>query len=248
MDNKNSGHIAVVGMGPGMESMMTQQALQALDEADVIVGYTVYLDLLGDRFEGKEFLSTPMKQEAERCRMAFAEASKGKSVAMVCSGDAGIYGMASLMFEIKEELGADADIEIIPGITAASSGAAVLGAPLNHDFCVISLSDLLTPWELIEKRLRAAAEGDFAVAIYNPSSRKRHDYLQKACDILLETAEPERACGYVRSIGRDGEEYHTCSLAELRNTSVDMFTTVFIGNSQSRIIDGRLVTPRGYHL
>ena len=215
MDNKNSGHIAVVGMGPGMESMMTQQALQALDEADVIVGYTVYLDLLGDRFEGKEFLSTPMKQEAERCRMAFAEASKGKSVAMVCSGDAGIYGMASLMFEIKEELGADADIEIIPGITAASSGAAVLGAPLNHDFCVISLSDLLTPWELIEKRLRAAAEGDFAVAIYNPSSRKRHDYLQKACDILLETAEPERACGYVRSIGRDGEEYHTCSLAEL---------------------------------
>ena len=248
MDNKNSGHIAVVGMGPGMESMMTQQALQALDEADVIVGYTVYLDLLGDRFEGKEFLSTPMKQEAERCRMAFAEASKGKSVAMVCSGDAGIYGMASLMFEIKEELGADADIEIIPGITAASSGAAVLGAPLNHDFCVISLSDLLTPWELIEKRLRAAAEGDFAVAIYNPSSKKRHDYLQKACDILLETAEPERACGYVRSIGRDGEEYHTCSLAELRNTSVDMFTTVFIGNSQSRIIDGRLVTPRGYHL
>ena len=214
----------------------------------MIVGYTVYLDLLGDRFEGKEFLSTPMKQEAERCRMAFAEAAKGKSVAMVCSGDAGIYGMASLMFEIKEELGADADIEIIPGITAASSGAAVLGAPLNHDFCVISLSDLLTPWELIEKRLRAAAEGDFAVAIYNPSSRKRHDYLQKACDILLETAEPERACGYVRSIGRDGEEYHTCSLAELRNTSVDMFTTVFIGNSQSRIIDGRLVTPRGYHL
>ena len=229
MDNKNSGHIAVVGIGPGMESMMTQQALQALDEADVIVGYTVYLDLLGDR-------------------MAFAEAAKGKSVAMVCSGDAGIYGMASLMFEIKEELGADAAIEIIPGITAASSGAAVLGAPLNHDFCVISLSDLLTPWELIEKRLRAAAEGDFAVAIYNPSSKKRHDYLQKACDILLETAEPERACGYVRSIGRDGEEYHTCSLAELRNTSVDMFTTVFIGNSQSRIIDGRLVTPRGYHL
>lgn len=248
MENKNSGRIAVAGMGPGMESMMTQQALQALDDADVIVGYTVYLDLLGDRFEGKEFISTPMKQEAERCRMAFAEAAKGKSVAMVCSGDAGIYGMASLMFEIKEELGSDAAIEVIPGITAASSGAAVLGAPLNHDFCVISLSDLLTPWELIEKRLRAAAEGDFAVAIYNPSSKKRHDYLQKACDILLETVEPERACGYVRSIGRDGEEYHTCSLAELRDTSVDMFTTVFIGNSQSRIIDDRLVTPRGYSL
>ena len=176
MKNNSRGCIAVVGMGPGMESMMTQQALQMLDAADVIVGYTVYLELLGERFAGKEFLSTPMKQEAERCRLAFAEAAKGKKVAMVCSGDAGIYGMASLMFEIKEELGqdaADVEIEVIPGITAASSGAAVLGAPLNHDFCVISLSDLLTPWELIEKILRAAAEGDFAIAIYNPSSRRR---------------------------------------------------------------------------
>lgn len=243
--------ITVVGMGPGKEEMMTQQALAALGEADVIVGYTVYLELLGERFAGKEFLSTPMKQEAERCRLAFAEAAKGKNVAMVCSGDAGIYGMASLMFEIREELGdeaSDTDIEIIPGITAASSGAAVLGAPLNHDFCVISLSDLLTPWELIEKRLRAAAVGDFAIAIYNPSSKKRHDYLKKACDILLETIEKERACGYVRSIGREGEEYHTCTLEELRDTEADMFTTVFIGNSQSRIIGGRLVTPRGYRL
>ena len=248
MENK-TGNIAVVGMGPGRESMMTDEALQALDSADVIVGYTVYLDLLGERFAGKEFLSTPMKQETERCRLAFEEAAKGKSVAMVCSGAAGIYGMASLMFEMKEELGADGTgIRVIPGITAASSGAAALGAPLNHDFCVISLSDLLTPWELIEKRLRAAAAGDFAIAIYNPSSKKRHDYLQKACDILLETAEPERACGYVRSIGRDGEEYHTCTLRELRDAEVDMFTTVFVGNSQSRIIDGRLVTPRGYKL
>lgn len=138
------------------------------------------------------------------------------------------------------------DICVIPGITAASSGAAVLGAPLNHDFCVISLSDLMTPWELIEKRLRAAADGDFAIAIYNPSSRKRHDYLQKACDILMEKASPETACGYVRNIGRDGTESHVCTLAELRDTQVDMFTTVFVGNSQSRIIGDRLVTPRGY--
>ena len=251
MKNNSKGCIAVIGMGPGMESMMTNQALQALDDAEVIVGYTVYLELLGERFAGKEMLSTPMKQETERCRRAFEEAAKGKKVAMICSGDAGIYGMASLMFEIKEELGTDAanvDINVIPGITAASSGAAVLGAPLNHDFCVISLSDLLTPWDLIEKRLRAAAEGDFAIAIYNPSSKKRHDYLQKACDILLETAEPERACGYVRSIGRDGEEFHTCTLGELRDTEVDMFTTVFIGNSQSRIMGDRLITPRGYRL
>lgn len=243
--------ITVAGMGPGRESMMTQQALRALDAADVIIGYTVYLELLGERFSGKEMMSTPMKQEAERCRMAYREAAKGKNVVMVCSGDAGIYGMASLMFEISGEpefAGDDVEIEVIPGITAASSGAAVLGAPLNHDFCVISLSDLLTPWELIEKRLRAAADGDFAIAIYNPSSRKRHDYLQKACDILLKSIEPERACGYVRSIGRDGEEYHTCTLSELRDTEVDMFTTVFIGNSQSRIINGRLITPRGYRL
>ena len=249
MESKGNGRIAVVGMGPGRESMMTQQALEALDAADVIVGYTVYLDLLGERFAGKELLSTPMKQETERCRLAFAEAAKGKRVAMVCSGDAGIYGMASLMFEIREELRDDAagiDIDVIPGITAASSGAAVLGAPLNHDFCVISLSDLLTPWELIEKRLRAAAEGDFAIAIYNPSSKKRHDYLQKACDILLETIEGTRPCGYVRSIGRDGEEYRTCTLAELRGEQVDMFTTVFIGNSETRVIGGKMVTPRGY--
>jgi len=247
----DKGTIDVVGMGPGCASMMTAEAEEALDRADVIVGYTVYLKLLGEKYSGKEMLSTPMKQEAERCRIAFREAAKGRAVAMVCSGDAGIYGMASLMFEIGEEMRAETGhigINIIPGITAASSGAAVLGAPLNHDFCVISLSDLLTPWELIEKRLRAAAEGDFAIAIYNPSSRKRHDYLRKACDILLESKSPDTACGYVWNIGREGEEYYTCTLAELRDAEVDMFTTVFIGNSQSRIIEGRLVTPRGYRL
>ena len=246
-----SGSITVIGMGPGKESMMTQQALDALEEADVIVGYNAYLELLADRFRQKEMLSTPMKQEAERCRMCFREAAKGKAAAMVCSGDAGIYGMASLMFEIREELrdaASDTEIRVIPGITAASSGAAVLGAPLNHDFCVISLSDLLTPWELIEKRLMAAAEGDFAIAIYNPSSHKRHDYLKKACDILLRSIDGSRACGYVRNIGRDGEEYSTCTLAELRDAETDMFTTVFIGNSKSRITDGRLITPRGYRL
>ena len=218
--------ITVVGMGPGKRSMMTEQALSALDNADVIIGYTVYLQLLGDRYSGKELLSTPMKQEVERCRMCFEQAENGKNVVMICSGDAGI----------------------VPGITAASSGAAELGAPLNHDFCVVSLSDLLTPWELIEKRLRAAAAGDFAIAIYNPSSRKRHDYLQRACDILLETVSPDRPCGYVRNIGREGTEHFVCTLSELRDTSVDMFTTVFIGNSQSRIIGDRLVTPRGYIL
>lgn len=180
--------IYVVGMGPGSEEMMTAEASAVLEQADVIIGYTVYLELLGERFRGKELLSTPMRQETERCILAFEEARKGKKTALICSGDAGIYGMASLMYEVGKKY-PDTEIEVIAGITAASSGGAVLGAPLNHDFCVISLSDLLTPWEVIEKRLRAAAHGDFAIALYNPSSHRRKDYLQKACDILLDYME-----------------------------------------------------------
>ncbi len=239
--------IYVVGMGPGREDMMTGEAITVLEQADVIIGYTVYLKLLGERFQGKEMLSTPMKQETERCLLAFEEAMKGKRVALICSGDAGIYGMASLMFEIGKTY-PEIEIEVIPGITAASSGAAVLGAPLNHDFCVISLSDLLTPWEKIEKRLIAAAEGDFAMAIYNPSSHKRKDYLRKACDILLRYLEEERACGYVENIGRDGTKTETCTLKELRDREVNMFTTVFIGNAGSEIVNGKLITKRGYQI
>lgn len=240
--------IYIVGMGPGEEKMMTGQAIEALEASDVIIGYPVYLNLLGERFSGKEFLSTPMRQETRRCEMCFEEAKKGKTVSMVCSGDAGIYGMASLLYELgKKE--PDCELTVIPGITAASSGAAVLGAPLNHDFCVISLSDLLTPWERIEKRLIAAAMGDFAMAVYNPSSRKRADYLQKACDILMANGvEPERACGYVENIGREGTKVSTCTIKELRDRQVNMFTTVFIGNSQSEIVDGKLITKRGYHV
>jgi precorrin-3B C17-methyltransferase len=237
----------VVGIGPGIEEMMTGEAIEALEQADVIVGYTVYLKLLGERFQEKEMLSTPMKQEVERCRLAFEEAMKGKKVALICSGDAGIYGMASLMYEIGNNY-SEIELHIIAGVTAANSGAAVLGAPLNHDFCVISLSDLLTPWEKIEKRLTAAAQGDFAISIYNPSSHKRKDYLQKACDILLRYIEGDRACGYVENIGREGTKAVTCTLAELRNSQVNMFTTVFIGNSGSEIINGKLITKRGYQI
>lgn len=239
--------IFIVGIGPGKEEMMTMEALQALEQSDVIIGYTVYLNLLGERFRKKELLSTPMRQEAQRCQLAFAEAEKGKQVALICSGDAGIYGMASLMYEIRKEH-PETELQVIPGITAASSGAAVLGAPLNHDFCVVSLSDLLTPWEKIEKRLIAAAQGDFAIAIYNPSSHKRKDYLQKACDILLQYIEENRPCGYVENIGREGTKSVTCTLRELRTAQVNMFTTVFIGNSGSEITDGRLITKRGYQI
>ncbi len=239
--------IFVIGMGPGREEMMTQEAIQALENSDVIIGYTVYLELLGQHFSGKEMLSTPMRKETERCRLAFEEAQKGKKVALVCSGDAGIYGMASLMYEIGKEY-PDTELSVIPGVTAASSGAAVLGAPLNHDFCVISLSDLLTPWEKIEKRLIAAAEGDFAIAIYNPASHKRKDYLMRACDILLRYIDKKRACGYVENIGREGTRAVTCTLEELREAQVNMFTTVFIGNAGSEIVNGKLITKRGYQI
>lgn len=237
--------IYIVGMGPGKEEMMTGEALRALEQADVIIGYTVYLDLLQERFREKELLSTPMRQEKERCILCFKEARKGKQVALICSGDAGIYGMASLMYEIGKDY-PETELEVIAGITAASSGAAVLGAPVNHDFCVVSLSDLLVPWEKIEKRLRAAAEGDFVIVIYNPSSHKRKDYLAKACDILLETIEENRACGYVENIGREGTKATTCTLRELRDREVNMFTTVFVGNADSEIMSGKLVTKRGY--
>lgn len=240
--------IYIVGIGPGREDMMTGEALQALEQADIIIGYTVYIKLLEEHFAGKkEMLSTPMRGETQRCELCFAEAEKGKQVALVCSGDAGIYGLASLMFEMGKQH-SDTELVVIPGITAASSGAAVLGAPLNHDFCVISLSDLLTPWEKIEKRLTAAAEGDFAIALYNPSSHKREDYLKRACDILLRSMEEERACGYVENIGREGTKAVTCTLRELRDTQVNMFTTVFIGNSGSEIVNGKLITKRGYQI
>ena len=239
--------IYIVGMGPGREEMMTGEALDVLEQADVIVGYTLYLNLLSKRFQGKELLSTPMRQEEERCRLCFREAQKGKKVALVCSGDAGIYGMAALMYEIGKDY-PETELVVVAGITAASSGAAVLGAPINHDFCVISLSDLLTPWEKIERRLNAAAEGDFVIVLYNPSSHKRKDYLSRACDILLQKIEEERVCGYVENIGRDGTKTATCTLKELKDVEVNMFTTVFIGSSGSEIINGKLVTKRGYRM
>ena len=237
--------IYIVGMGPGRKEMMTGEALEALEQSDVIIGYTLYLDLLSERFKEKEMLSTPMRQEEARCRLCFTEAEKGKKVSLICSGDAGIYGMASLMYEIGKEY-PETELFVIAGITAASSGAAILGAPLNHDFCVISLSDLLTPWEKIEKRLEAAAAGDFVIVLYNPSSHKRKDYLKRACNILLCRIEEERVCGYVENIGRDGTKAETCTLGELKDREVNMFTTVFIGNSESEIINGKLVTKRGY--
>jgi precorrin-3B C17-methyltransferase len=239
--------IYVVGLGPGEWNQMTQRALEALGECDVITGYDVYVDLIKDRFPHKNLITTPMKKEAERCHIALQEALKGQTVAMVCSGDAGVYGMAGLMYEVAQQY-EPVEIEVVSGITAACSGAAVLGAPLIHDFAVISLSDLLTPWELIGKRIDCAAAADFVICFYNPSSRKRQDYLKKACEIILKHRGEGTMCGYVRNIGRQGETGTVLTLAELQETQVDMFTTVFVGNSQTREIGGKLVTPRGYRI
>ena len=237
--------IYVVGIGPGSYENMTQRAHEALRESDVIVGYTVYIDLVKEHFPGKQMLTTPMRKEVERCRLAFEEAQKGQTVAMICSGDAGIYGMTGVMQELLAEY-PGVELENVPGISAVISGAAILGAPLMHDFAVISLSDLLTPWEKIEKRLECAAAADFVICLYNPSSHKRKDYLQRACDIVLRHAAPEPVCGIAKNIGREGEGIEVLTLSALRDTPVDMFSTVFIGNSQTKNVGGRMVTPRGY--
>ncbi len=237
----------VVGIGPGKPDGMTLQAHAALNEAELICGYPAYLELIEPLFPGRDFFSTPMKQEIERCRYALEAARHGRTAALVCSGDAGVYGMAAPVLELLPDY-SGVEVEIVAGVTAALSGAALLGAPLGHDFCVISLSDLLTPWEQIENRLRCAAEGDFAIVLYNPSSRRRADRLQRACDILMSFRSAETPCGRVRNIGREGEEKQLLPLYALRDTEVDMFTTVFVGASTTKEIDGRLVTPRGYRI
>lgn len=241
----------VVGIGPGEYESMTIKAAGILNECDVIVGYTVYVELVEEHFPGKKFLTTPMRREKERCGLAFEEAMKEQAVAMICSGDAGVYGMAGLILEIGRDY-PEVDVEIVPGITAASSGAALLGAPLMHDFAVISLSDLLTPWEKIEDRLRAAGAADFSICLYNPSSKKRADYLKRACEILMEQKCPDTVCGVVKNIGRDGEEWEIMTLLELSSYEADMFTTVFVGNSQTKMMENQtrswMVTPRGYRL
>lgn len=237
--------IYVVGIGPGENAKLTLEAKDILESCDAIAGYKVYVDLIREHFPDKEYIENGMRQEVKRCRLALKKADSGVTTAVVCSGDAGVYGMASIVLELSPEF-PEVDVQIVPGITAALSGGAVLGAPLGHDFAVISLSDLLTPWELIEKRLRAVSAADMAICIYNPSSRKRKDYLQKACDIILENQPENLVCGYVQNIGREGQSYKLLSLRELRDEEVDMFTTVFVGNSRTKQVGMRMVTPRGY--
>ena len=241
------GKLFIVGIGPGDFENMTQRAVRVLRECDVIAGYTVYADLIRPHFPDKEYFTTGMRRETERVAEALRLAQEEKSVALVCSGDGGVYGMSGLAEEMAAKY-PGVTVETVPGVSAMLSGGALLGAPLMHDFAVISLSDRLTPWETIEKHLRAAAEADLVICLYNPASRTRRDYLARACDIVLLYARPETVCGIARNIGREGERAEVLSLAELRDAEADMFCTVFIGNSETKNVGGKMVTPRGYRI
>ena len=243
-----AGRIFLVGLGPGNISNMTAKAVAVIGMCDVICGYDRYIDLLGELVENKHIVKSGMRQEMERCKKAIELSYEGHLVALVCSGDAGVYGMAGLIFELLAEEDQKIDVEVVPGVTAAISGAAVLGAPLMNDFAVVSLSDQLTPWVKIEKRLRLLGESDMVLVLYNPMSHHRPDTLKKACDILLIDRDEKTICSWVKNIGRDGEESRIVTLGELRNKELDMLCTVFIGSSETSFIDGRMVTKRGYEI
>lgn len=240
----------VVGLGPGAHGDLTQKARAALEGCDVIAGYTTYVNLARGEFPHKEYLVTGMRGEVPRCRAAIERTLEGSDVALVCSGDPGVYGMAGLVLELACDMGVaeTLEVQVVPGVTAATGGAALLGAPLMHDFCVVSLSDLLTPWEAIEGRLRAAARGGFVICLYNPCSHGRPDHLHRAARVLLEELPAQTVCGIARNVGRGDESARVLSLGELAGAQADMTSVVFVGNATTRQIAGRMVTPRGYQV
>lgn len=227
---------------------MTPKAVKALEDSDIIVGYNTYIALVRELIGDKEVVGNGMRQEVNRCQKAVDLAVEGHKVAVISSGDPGVYGMAGLVLELVEKVDGDKrpSCEIIPGLTAANTAAAALGAPLMHDYAVISLSDLMTPWDLIKKRARLAAEGDFVIAIYNPKSRGRATYLDQIRDIVLEYRKPETPVGIVRKAGRPGMSTNVTTLEKLPEADVDMQSTVIIGNSNTYVADGIIITPRGY--
>lgn len=238
----------VIGLGPGKEELMSGEALQALEKCDIVVGYSTYMRLIRDLVKDKEHVATGMRQEIERCQKAIDIAREtGKDVAVVSSGDAGVYGMAGLILEL---LGDESDLEVkvIPGITASIGAAAAMGAPLMNDFCHISLSDLMTPWEMIEKRLHAAGQGDFVVCLYNPRSKGRPDHLAKAFAILSEYKSLDTIVGIGKDIGRKKEDIVLTTIKDLDEDLVDMTTIVIVGNKETYVQNGRMITPRGYRL
>lgn len=242
------GKITVIGFGPGSLSDMTPRARRAIEEAEIVAGYHTYIELIETLLKGKEVIGTGMMQEIDRCRMAVEKAVEGKNVAVVSSGDSGVYGMAGLVLELALQQPEDKrpQVEIIAGLSAVNAAASVLGAPLMHDFAVISLSDLLTPWELIKKRVEMAAEGDFVLALYNPKSHKRTKNIEEVREIMLRHRDPSTPVGIVTGASREGESKVISTLQDFTKEEINMFSLVIIGNSHTYVKDGYMITPRGY--
>ena len=238
--------IYVIGIGPGCKDLMTQEAINAMEDAEVIVGYKTYIDLVKEFIVDKEVVQNGMRKEIERCKQAIEIAKTGKKVAVISSGDAGIYGMAGLILELVSKEDTDIKVKVVPGVTASIGAAAVLGAPIMHDFCHISLSDLLTPWEVIEKRLRLAAEADFVICLYNPRSKGRSEHLAKAFEIMGEFKSGTTPVGIVKDVGREKENKFICTFDTMDFERVDMTTMVVIGNKTTYIDKDLMITPRGY--
>ena len=238
--------IYVIGIGPGSRDLMTQEAIAAMEDAEVIVGYKTYIKLVEDFIKDKEVVQNGMRKEVDRCQDAINIAKTGKKVAVISSGDAGIYGMAGLILELITKQNLDIPVKVVPGVTASIGAAAVLGAPIMHDFCHISLSDLMTPWEVIEKRLRLAAEADFVICLYNPRSKGRSEHLAKAFKIMGEFKDGSTPVGIVKDVGRADQEKFICTFDTMDFERVDMTTMVIIGNKSTYIKDDLMITPRGY--
>lgn len=242
------GKIIIAGIGPGSKEDITPAVLEAVREADAIVGYKYYFQFIEPYVqEGCECIDTGMKRECERAEQAFELAEQGKTVVVISSGDAGIYGMAPLVYEMKHQRNADIEIETLPGISAFQKAASLLGAPIGHDMCIISLSDLMTPWEVIERRIKAAAVGDFVTVVYNPKSHGRYWQLYRLQELFLKHRSADTPVGYVRQAGREEQEIKVTTLEKFDPEDVDMFTVILIGNSQSYIAEGKIITPRGYY-
>jgi len=242
------GKITVVGLGPGSLEEMTPKALKAIEQAEVVAGYTTYIKLIQSLLKDKEVIGTGMMQEVDRCKLAVETAAKGKDTVMVSSGDSGVYGMAGLILEIVLQYPEDTrpEVEVIAGLSAVNAAASVLGAPVMHDFAVISLSDWLTPWDLIRKRADLAAQGDFVIALYNPKSKTRVKNIEEIQEILLKHKSPDTPVGIVNSASREAESKTISTLKDFTKEKIDMFSIVIIGNSKTYIKDGFMITPRGY--
>ena len=234
----------VIGIGPGGRDDMTLRSLETIKKCDVVVGYTFYIDLISDLVIGKEVIKTGMKGEIERCNMAIDKVKEGFNTCIISTGDAGLYGMAGPILELSEGI----EVEVVPGVTSAFSGASVLGAPIMHDFCTISLSDLLTPWEVIENRIDSASKADFVISIYNPRSKGRKEHIEKAVEIMLKYKSKDTPVGIVKHSGREGEDKIVTTLGNINYEFIDMMTIVIVGNRESYIKDGKIVTPRGYKI